>query len=282
MAERGHGAPGLLPTYIDLIRQEMLAFQSGAPEGTAVPVSPAELDACFRAALSDGPRDGVKELQQHLAASRQGGGLRLPWQDCLIALSIKDVLRAMWATLCDAEKHIFQEKYSTFLNIHFNSMPQSSGDDMLRYFQSSETKCSLRGGLESTVPVPEAEGGGFQLHFSDSSPPVQVEYVINAMGFGKHFTPVSSLSLSPLFRNMCDRGDLVQPSVFGGLHCDFGTGRLLLSSTTTDDAQVTPLLYAVGHLISGTKMQTSGVSFCLMDGAAAVDDMLKQLKKEKK
>ena len=285
VAKHGRGAEGLLVIYIDLIRQEMTIFQNGAPEDAAVPI--ADFDACFHAALSQGPRDGVMELKQHLAASQQGGGLRLPWQDCLIALAIKDVMRCMWDTLCDAEKHIFQTKYSTLLNIHANSMPASSGVDLLRYLQSSETECSLRGALQSTVAVAKAEGGGFQLQFSDSSLPIHVEYVINAMGFGKHFTPSDSTLLSPLYRQLCDRAELVQPCVFGGLVSDFHTGRLLLTAALTEaDAEEegeqktteAPLLYAVGHLVSGTKLMTSGVSFCLMDGAAAVDDMVESLR----
>lgn len=301
VAEHGHGAVGLLALYMDMIRQEMAAFQSGAPEGAAVSI--ADFDACFLAAMSEGPRNGVRELEKHLAASRLGGGLRLPWQDCLIALAIKDVVRDMWDTLCDAEKHIFQAKYSTLLNIHFNSMPASSGEDVLGYLQSTEKECSLRGALHSTEAVSVAKGegegegegrGGFLLQFSDSSPPVQVDYVINAMGFGKHFTSTSTCTsrMSPLYRHMCARGDLVEPCVFGGLVSDFRTGRLMLGKKKKskeeeeeeegEEGGAGPLLYGVGHIISGTKMMTSGVGFCLIDGAAAVDDMLEQLQRKKK
>jgi hypothetical protein len=264
VAEKGLGSPGLLSTYLDLIRREMASFQASAPEDAAVSI--ADFDACFHAALATSPRDGVSELQGHLAASQTGK--RLPWQDCLIALALRDVMRGMWTTLSDQEKQECQSQHATVLSTHANSMPASSAEDVLGYIRDRD--CSLRGALQS---VQAEEGGGFLLRFSDSSPAIPVDYVINAAGFGKHFTtsaPMSALHL----RLSQGLGGLVQPCAFGGLRCDFLTGRL------QGEEEGSPLLYAAGHLVSGTKLLTSGISFCLVDGGAAVDDMLRRLKEE--
>lgn len=267
VAEHGAGSNGLLSKFMDLIRQEIIAFQDSAPESAAVCLK--DFDKCFQAALSSDERDGEAELRNNLRASKKGK--RLPWQDCLIALGIRDVVRGMWDHLGLEERHFYQERYSTLLNIHFNSMPVSSGDDMLQFLERGS--CTLTGGLCKIVAV---ERGGFELKFSNSKPSVHVEHVINAMGFGKSFT--KSAPLSDFHRNILEKNDLVQPCEFGGLACDFSTGRLKGHESAEEAGHA--LLYAAGHLISGTKLLTSGVSYCLADGAAAVDDLIGQLKKE--
>ena len=268
VAEHGRGSVGLLDRFIELIKQEMISFCKGAAEDVAVTFE--NFEACFESTIAEEPRDGVKELKKNLAQSRIGK--RIAWQDCIIALSIKDVIRYMWSHLGEAEKQIYCTKYSTILSVYFNSMPVSSAEEMLSYFESGN--CTLKGQL---LEVRSCTNGGFQLEFGDDSSDTEVDHVINAAGFGKHFTDFPAMST--LHRNLCERGDIVKPYLFGGLCCDFNTCRLQANSVTHHHEL--PLFYAIGHTISGTKMLTSGITYCLNDGAAAVDDMVQQLTSSK-
>jgi hypothetical protein len=277
VAEKGTGSAGLVETYFGLIKREMTAFNEDFHRGKAVAAAgegnETDFDAaecnrkfgeCFDAAIACSVEtDAAATLRAAIAQHKTGD--RVPWQDCVIALSIRDVVRLMWSTLGNEEKTTFQSHYTTMMQIYFNSMPVSSAEDVLGFM--TDKGCAVRGGL-SRVAVSDS---GFQLHFSDGST-TAVSHVINATGFGKRINDNTLCMMSPLHRSICGTG-LVKASPFGGLSCDFATCKL---HTANGDAR--PLFYGVGHIISGAKLLTSGLSYCLADGACAVSDFVASMK----
>lgn len=259
--ERGVASPGLLEVFAEMLKKEFEAFQAGAEEDSAVM---SDISACFDETLHPtAPHDGLRALELGLAASRTGK--RVPWQDCTIALTIRDVIRLMWSKLSAEEKNLFLARHCTALNVHLNAMPSSSGEDLLGYFRDRE--CHLRGALAKVT----AAKSGFDLHFaSEGDSSRHVDCVINAAGFGKSFT--GSAPLAGLFASLLQSG-LAQPCDQGGLLCDYKTCRLIAKGVRGEDN----LLYATGHVISGTKLLTSGIGYCLTDGVSVVDDILKRL-----
>jgi len=281
---KGRGAEGLLQSFMQLIKQELEGFDedfhreqaasaTDTDTGEAKPFDSIEcrrkFSECFDAAMAVSVEcDAVGTLRA--AISRHKTGLRVPWQDCLIALSIRDVVRVMWSALGEVEKTSFQSRYTTILQVYFNAMPSSSAEDILSYL--SDENCTIRGGLAGVAAV---DGdSSFQLHFSDGSF-VGVEFVINATGFGKRVNDSTLKMMSPLHRSLCQAG-LVTASPFGGFRCEFDSCRLLPANVKTfnNTDHNSPLLYGVGHIISGSKLLTSGLSYCLSDGLAAVSDLV--------
>lgn len=258
----GNKSNGLMDKYLQLLCDEMEKFdrdfcaeqqaKSEEKGGDSANPSPASAKA-FQRSLLQGMRNGKKELAYHIAQTQQGS--RIPWQDCVIALTIQDVLRVMYNSLCDAEKKLFFSRYQTLSQVYLNSMPESSAMNMQEYIESGW--CVLSGGLAAV----DVCGTGFKFEFSGAE--VEVDYVIDATGFSKHFTDTTTLP--PLYCSMLASG-LVEPCQFGGLECNFETCRM----------SETSLLYGTGHTISGVKCITSGLGYCVGDGTAAVADALVQ------
>jgi hypothetical protein len=299
--EKGKGSAGLLAAFLDLIKREILHFYEdfysssaqgeaggGAAggqgqEGYAAELATVEKD--FAAAISAEPRDGLAELRAGIAA--QAAGTRVPWQDCVLALGLQDVPRLMWAALGDGDKALFDARYRTIAQVYFNGMPLASASDMNAYLGSGW--CSLRGGLQGVDLLSSEQGDrgdrgdSFKLSFSQaggrSGAAVLADHVVNATGFEKSFAhPGAAGVLSPLFAQLLADGT-VEADRFGGLVCDFGTGRLMQAAAAEQGraGAAAPLLYGVGHLVSGTKLFTSGLSYCNGDASLAVSDVLAAL-----
>jgi hypothetical protein len=328
----GPGSSGLLQAYLALIAQEVASFNAafrheckeasaaaaavvvvvaaaaaGAADNAAVTEADESMsDAkCFSSAMSQGPRDGVQELRDALALSAQGK--RIPYQDCIIAMSIQGVLRHMWSTLNDQEQDIFASEYGTLFQVYVNSMPAESAAAVLERVDAGG--CCVRGGLDNIVSV---DRYSFRLYFKgvdngddsgQSVAHVDAQYVVNASGFHTTYQQLGQpgsrdlpASASPLFADMIAAG-LIIPHPRGGLRADFTSGRvlttvtasmpvpqqeegatqLLLPAAAAAAAGKAPSIYAVGYPLKGEKLAVSGLSYCVADAEAAVSDFINHL-----
>lgn len=319
----GPHSTGLLHAYIDLIAKEVSAFNSSFREECRQTVEPtsdttitdttipsiaesspecadvstlhthaeSELDArCFAAALRRGARDGVQELRESLQLS--AAGRRIPYQDCIIAMSIQGVLRYMWSTLGPEEQTVFASQYETLFQVYVNAMPAESAVAVLERVDAGG--CFVHGELRSIQAV---DNFTFRLHFTDAGgdhasdsadskdrqvmDPFDVQYVINASGFNTSYTSVANTDQSSLYCSMIDDG-LIIPHVRGGLRADFTTGRVCIQESKCSldelnasvDTTKSPCLYAVGYPLKGEKLAVSGLSYCVSDAVAAVKSCL--------
>lgn len=291
-AAGGAGSVGLVAVYVDLIKQEVALFKDklreeltaaaaaggegvaavGGEDTAAAVVSHShEDDRCFTRAVKDGTdRDGVKELREGMELSAKG--VRIAYQDCIIALSIQGVLRFMWSTLSLEEQAVFAERYGTVFQVYTNSMPPESGAAILSYVDGGQ--CTVRGGLKSvdvldkhtfrvSLQAPSSDIGVGPVESS-----VDVQWVVNATGFETHYTSLATPS--PLFEGMMQDG-LLLPHPMGGLRADFASGRVEVAGGHDGDKM--PQLYAVGYPLRGVKLVVSGLSYCVQDACCAVGAM---------
>lgn len=116
--------------------------------------------------------------------------------------------------------------------------------------------------------------GKYHLHYTNGEV-VQVDWIINASGVGLHSDSTSDV----LFNGLLSCG-LAEANEFGGFVCDFHTQRILpfpaWSSTAGDVGQV-PLIYGIGHVVAGTRLLSSGLSYCSYGAMISVADALKRL-----
>lgn len=281
--------PGLLHSFLELIKREIIHFyddfysnlnenNSTAVSGNGHSENVELIEAWWEAALSTCPRDGIAELEANITA--QSTGSRSPWQDCTISLDMCDIPRYMWSLLCSEEKELFCSHYKTIFQVHFNTMPLCSATDLLSYLHSGW--CQLRGRFNEVELVPNADKKDvFELSFTDGDK-IAVDCVINATGFETSFAVAAESEKSPRVYLEMIRHGLVKADRFGGLQCDFGTGRLCQASEFADKNPVccAPLLYGVGHIVSGTKLLTSGLSYCSGDASRAVNDLISNITDE--
>lgn len=286
VATGGKHSTGLLNTFVAMISSEIVRFYeeyySAAEPDTDYSDKLASVERHIVNALSGNFRTGKDELRQGIDA--QGIGGRIPWQDCFIALDIADVPRYMWRFLCDEEKLEFDTKYRTIMQVYFNAMPLSSATDMLLYMESSLV--TLRSQFKGVSPLTGSGGEEFfevcfQPTDCTAGEKVHVDYVINAVGFEKRFDNDYLSVVSPFYNKLLKSGTVVA-NRFGGLQCEFDTGRLLSSRWEVSDGEEgdvvpSPLFYGIGHLICGTKLLTSGLSYCTRDAALVACDLMKSL-----
>ena len=255
-----------LASYLDKFETSYARIMSYATVGKAIG---ADVDA-------EGV--GITELRSGIARAEKG--TRVPFQDCIIALTIQETVSTMWNSLSSGERESFQSVYMTLLQVYFNSMPEESARDMLKYCTYDEYNCKVKGGLcsievDDTIDADvdqtrdsasDDTGLGFRMNFKNGVSE-KVDFVINASGFDKSFALIDDVvdGEENLHRKIVKSG-LVRANVFGGLCCDFNTCRLV----TSDDMA---LVYGTGHVVSGSKLITSGVGYCLSHSHAAVTNM---------
>lgn len=325
-------ADGLLELYLGLIKEEMKGFvlefeqerisqvAIAANAGTGVvdqgsqgvdvdvDAVTAKFEHIFNSAMGIGQigqtcptGEKVTKLKTALASlksqiSYNKTATRSPMQDCMIALSIADTYRAMWHTLGGTDRTTYMEKYAILYQVYANSMPLESACAIQEYLLSSWME--LKSGLlnithtPNTAPTPPGSTSTYELCYENET--IQVDYVINAIGFNKHYThtdtdtdtdtPTSTGEFGLLYQNLLQSG-LVQCHMDGGLQCDFHTNRLLPKIGVTGDigengnnGDIGGLkLYGIGHLVCGTKLITSNLFNCLGDGEVAVKDYCKYI-----
>ena len=283
--DKGKYSKGLLNTFIEMILREIMHFyaeyfaatQPEAENSKTLAAIERRVASVFCGTFCTGKEELILGINAH----EKGG--RIPWQDCVIALDIADIPRYMWKFLSDQEKVEFNAKYRTIMQVYFNAMPLSSATAMLSYLESNLV--TLRGQFNDITPLTSTSGEqSFEVLFhpkdDNSGETVHVDFVINAVGFEKSFESDRLAALSPLYHSLLKNGT-VTANKLGGLRCDFDSGKLqsIRCSSSEESGEVidsvpSPQLYGVGHLISGTKMLTSGLSYCTRDAALVVRDLL--------
>lgn len=289
----GGGSTGLLVSFLELLKKEFHSFiEEFVAEEDKSSAELENMKHCVDLVLLYGNSpfvNGTDALRAGLAFAETGK--RSPWQDCIIALSIQDIIRTMWGALCDEDKSTVQRKYGTLMQVYFNSMPECSGRDVLSLLDSGS--CTLVSGLKNISLAGDELESSFLLDSTAMGCP-PVNYVVNATGFRKHYADANETQregdqdLSLLSRNIIRNG-LASPDKFGGLQCDFISCLLRSGRKDKDDAVAAdanadvdaalspPLIYGIGHTICGCKGLTSGLSYCLMDGMAAVKDFSQRM-----
>lgn len=263
-------AEGLLVKYLDLIKLEMKGFYLDFEQEKAGEKSidnnalATKFDKLFDAAMGVNGEPSVADVIAELKSQVKYGekAYRSPVQDCMIALSIADIYRTMWNSLGEADRATYFKKYALLFQVYNNAMPLQSATAIQDYIQNDWME--LKNGLLDIRPSNCTTAiKAYELCYPHET--VEVDYVINAVGFTKHFAPTENMD--KLYQNMLKNG-LVECHRDGGLKCDFKTNRLL------SENKKGLKLYGVGHLVSGTKLVTSNLFNCLADGQCAVKDYI--------
>ncbi len=287
----------LVESYVQLVVEELVLYHvSNRP---ASEQGDTEYETRLRRqitrCMSNDPTqcDGQAELSRNLMHNRTAAEGRILWHECLFGIMVGGVVPHMWNTLGAAGKTYFKHRYATVYQIHSNAMPACSGLDIQAYL--SDGWCELRGGLQNVEYLSEC--GKYRLYYPQGVT-VEVDRVINATGVGLQYRTReeigsgSSSEVIDLYADLLASG-MATRNAFGGLNCDFATQRILSAGSaatgvvvgTEVDASVSgssaPLIYGVGHVVSGAKLFSSGLGYCTLGALVTVKDMLQRLEESK-
>lgn len=196
--------------------------------------------------------DGHADLVRSIAAAKSGEPV-----DYSYLSRISDIMCAAWTRLAEREKRRFLDVYYSGWMRHRHAMPLVNAEKTLDLIRSG--RLATAGRLRNLT----RSGERFAAIFGDGTRRT-FDYVVAATG------PSYALPDCPLYHDLVRQG-LVAVNPFGGITCDFGTGRVLDRRGTKSR-----ILYAVGSLTRGTHFYAAAVDINLSRAEAAIGSILRE------